>query len=34
MVGKINTMKYFRNILLSPTCDRDILEREAASKNQ
>ena len=34
MVGKRNTMKYFRNILLSPTCDRDILEREAASENQ
>ena len=34
MVGKTNAMKYFRNILLSPTCDRDILEREAASENQ
>jgi hypothetical protein len=29
MVGKTNTMKYFRNILLSPTYDKDILEREA-----
>ena len=34
MVGKTNNMKYFRNILLSPTCEKDILEREAASENQ
>ena len=32
MVGKRNTMKYFRNILLSPTYDKDILEREATSE--
>ena len=34
MVGKRNTMKYFRNILLSPTYDKDILEREATSEKK
>jgi len=33
MVGKTNTVKYFRSILLSPMCDKDILEREAAPEN-
>ena len=34
MVGKPNTMNYFRNILLSPTYDKDILEREATSEKK